>query len=90
MVYGPPIADAISSMSAAERQIVALPSYTREHVMPSKHQDDLKRTSAETHARAVASHTSCEQTSEAIISSRNVIARSLALLGRRFYRLDRD
>ena len=56
--------------------------------MPSKHQDDLRRTSAETHARTSASHTSCEQTSEAIISSRHVIARSLELLGRRFYRFD--
>ncbi|HEX8840636.1 MAG TPA: hypothetical protein VF750_09235 [Sphingomicrobium sp.] len=58
--------------------------------MPRKHRDELQRTSAETHARTAASHASCEQTSEAIISSRTAIARSLELLGRRFYGLDGD
>lgn len=58
--------------------------------MPSKREEKLRRTSAESHHLSVATQASCEDTQNHIKASHGAIARSLALLGRPFTRIFGD
>jgi hypothetical protein len=52
--------------------------------MPSNDREELHRISAESHQLTNAARSSCDDTNQHIRSSREAIARSLQLLGRRF------
>lgn len=56
--------------------------------MPSKHEEELARVSAESQTQINRARASCDCARDHILSSRSAIARSLELLNRRYNRLD--
>lgn len=72
-------------MLVAERQSVALPLNEREPHMPSSHEKDLSRISAQSLEAITNSRASCDDSHRHTRSSRAAIHRSLQLLKKPFH-----